>query len=139
MSPDGGCPSANTTCTPEVEYGALELHRRSQCLWGGGVKRHFFQTFNGSHASTSELCRGSRCLFASYGGETSPHRRRCLVWLQLANLLLFFWLLHFSLALEQCALAGAFASYYWAKRKPQDIPSCPLLLAFFRAIRSTQK
>lgn len=92
------------------------------------------QTFNRSDASVDELCQGSQCLFAFYGGETSYHRH--LFWLQLANLLLFFWLLNFSLALEQCSLAGAFACYYWAKRKPQDIPSCPLFLSFFRAIRS---
>uniref|UniRef100_H3BWP8 Choline transporter-like protein n=1 Tax=Tetraodon nigroviridis TaxID=99883 RepID=H3BWP8_TETNG len=104
VSPDVSCPSANTTCTPE--------------------------TFS---PSDGEPCRGSRCLFALYGGETSYHRH--LFWLQLANLLLFFWLLNFSLALEQCSLAGAFASYYWARRKPQDLPSCPLFLSFFRAIR----
>lgn len=31
VSPDVSCPSANTTCTPEVQYGALDLHLCSQC------------------------------------------------------------------------------------------------------------
>lgn len=93
-----------------------------------------FQTFNRSDIFKYDLCQGSRCLFAFYGGETYYHRY--LFWLQLSNLLLFFWLVNFSLALEQCSLAGAFASYYWANNKPWDIPSCPLFLSFFRAIRS---
>ncbi|ETN75733.1 hypothetical protein NECAME_03705 [Necator americanus] len=33
------------------------------------------------------------------------------------------------------SLAGAFASYYWAKNKPKDVPSFPVLRAFGRAIR----
>uniref|UniRef100_A0A674NQG3 Choline transporter-like protein n=1 Tax=Takifugu rubripes TaxID=31033 RepID=A0A674NQG3_TAKRU len=89
--------------------------------------------FNRSDISKYELCQGSQCLFAFYGGETSYHRY--VFWFQLSNLLLFFWLVNFSLALEQCSLAGAFASYYWSSKKPCDIPSCPLFLSFFRAIR----
>uniref|UniRef100_A0A674NUZ4 Choline transporter-like protein n=1 Tax=Takifugu rubripes TaxID=31033 RepID=A0A674NUZ4_TAKRU len=107
VSSEGSCPSANSTCTPEF--------------------------FNRSDISKYELCQGSQCLFAFYGGETSYHRY--VFWFQLSNLLLFFWLVNFSLALEQCSLAGAFASYYWSSKKPCDIPSCPLFLSFFRAIR----
>uniref|UniRef100_A0A8C9Z0V1 Choline transporter-like protein n=1 Tax=Sander lucioperca TaxID=283035 RepID=A0A8C9Z0V1_SANLU len=81
----------------------------------------------------SALCQASQCLFAFYGGETSYHRHLFL--LQVYNLLIFLWLLNFSLALEQCTLAGTFASYYWARRKPQDIPACPLFSSFSRAIR----
>ncbi|XP_070701125.1 choline transporter-like protein 5-A [Pempheris klunzingeri] len=107
MSPDVSCPYANSTCSPE--------------------------TFNRTNVSKSALCLGSQCLFAFYGGETSYHRYLFL--LQLSNLLIFLWLVNFSLALEQCTLAGTFASYYWARRKPQDIPPCPLFSAFSRAIR----
>uniref|UniRef100_A0A8D3CIV6 Choline transporter-like protein n=1 Tax=Scophthalmus maximus TaxID=52904 RepID=A0A8D3CIV6_SCOMX len=90
-------------------------------------------TFNRTNISTSALCLGSQCLFAFYGGETSYHRHLPL--LQLSNLLVFLWLVNFSLALEQCTLAGTFASYYWAKRKHQDIPACPLFSSFSRAVR----
>ncbi|XP_058486208.1 choline transporter-like protein 5-A [Solea solea] len=107
MSPDVTCPYANNTCRPE--------------------------TFNRTNISTSALCIGSQCLFAFYGGETSYHHHLFL--LQLFNLLVFLWLLNFSLALGQCSLAGAFASYYWAQRKPQDIPPCPLFSSFSRTIR----
>ncbi|KAI3375432.1 hypothetical protein L3Q82_021919, partial [Scortum barcoo] len=107
ISPDVGCSYANSTCNPE--------------------------TFSGTNISKSALCLGSQCLFAFYGGETSYHRYLSL--LQLSNLLVFLWLINFSLALEQCTLAGTFASYYWAKRKPQDIPQCPLFSSFSRAVR----
>ncbi|XP_010772735.1 choline transporter-like protein 5-A, partial [Notothenia coriiceps] len=90
-------------------------------------------SFNRSNVSTSASCQGSQCLFAFYGGETSYHRHLFL--LQLSNLLLCLWLINFSLALEQCTLAGTFASYYWARRKPQDIPPCPLFSSFSRALR----
>ncbi|TKS80455.1 Choline transporter-like protein 5-A [Collichthys lucidus] len=75
-----------------------------------------YWTFNQTNISTLAPCHGSQCLFAFYGGETSYHRN--LFQLQLSNLLVFLWLVNFSLALEQCTLAGTFASYYWAKRKP---------------------
>ncbi|KAM7378696.1 hypothetical protein PAMP_004301 [Pampus punctatissimus] len=91
------------------------------------------QTFNRSNISKAASCLGSQCLFAFYGGETSYHRHLFL--LQLSNLLIFLWLVNFSLAVEQCTLAGTFSSYYWAKRKPQDIPPCPLFSSFSRAIR----
>ncbi|XP_074544665.1 choline transporter-like protein 5-A isoform X2 [Halichoeres trimaculatus] len=107
MSPDVSCPQANSTCDPE--------------------------TFNRTQVSLSALCLGSQCLFAFYGGETTYHRYLFL--LQLSNLLIFLWLVNFSLALEQLTLAGAFASFYWARRKPQDIPPCPLYSSFSRAVR----
>uniref|UniRef100_A0AAX7TNT3 Choline transporter-like protein n=1 Tax=Astatotilapia calliptera TaxID=8154 RepID=A0AAX7TNT3_ASTCA len=37
--------------------------------------------------------------------------------------------------ITKCTLAGAFASYYWALKKPKDIPACPLYSSFSRAIR----
>uniref|UniRef100_A0A8C6TRS9 Choline transporter-like protein n=1 Tax=Neogobius melanostomus TaxID=47308 RepID=A0A8C6TRS9_9GOBI len=78
-------------------------------------------------------CMGSQCLFAFYGGETLLHRH--LPRLQLFNLLVLLWLLNFSLALQRCTLAGAFSSYYWAQRKPQDVPPCPLYSSFTRTLR----
>uniref|UniRef100_A0A673X4C4 Choline transporter-like protein n=1 Tax=Salmo trutta TaxID=8032 RepID=A0A673X4C4_SALTR len=82
---------------------------------------------------TCSVCPGSQCTFAFYGGESLYHRY--IFVLQLCNLLVFLWLVNFTIALGQCTLAGAFASYYWALRKPQDIPSCPLFSSFSRAVR----
>ncbi|XP_034874146.1 choline transporter-like protein 5 isoform X4 [Mirounga leonina] len=54
---------------------------------------------------------------------------------EMFNLFVFLWLINFVIALGQCALAGAFASYYWALKKPDDIPQYPVFTAFGRAIR----
>uniref|UniRef100_A0A4W5R1F6 Choline transporter-like protein n=1 Tax=Hucho hucho TaxID=62062 RepID=A0A4W5R1F6_9TELE len=83
--------------------------------------------------NVTKVCPGSQCTFAFYGGESLYHRY--IFVLQLGNLLVFLWLVNFTIALGQCTLAGAFASYYWALRKPQDIPSCPLFSSFSRAVR----
>ncbi|XP_062495527.1 choline transporter-like protein 2 isoform X2 [Pezoporus occidentalis] len=99
------CPFAGQTCTPE--------------------------TFNTSNVT--KQCPNAQCLFAFYGGETSYHRY--LIALQFFNLFMFFWLVNFVIALGQVTLAGAFASYYWAFKKPEDIPAFPLFSAFGRALR----
>lgn len=72
-------------------------------------------------------------MFAFYGGESVYHRY--ILVLHLCNLFVFLWLVNFTIALGQCTLAGAFASYYWALKKPSDIPACPLYSSFSRAIR----
>ncbi|KAF7692331.1 hypothetical protein HF521_009941 [Silurus meridionalis] len=105
MSSQPNCQHANLTCRPE--------------------------TFN--RTNITKQCPGAQCLFAFYGGESVYHRY--IIILQLCNLLIFLWLVNFTMALGQCTLAGAFASYYWAKRKPEDIPSCPVFFSFLRAIR----
>ncbi|XP_060889238.1 choline transporter-like protein 5-B isoform X1 [Labrus mixtus] len=81
----------------------------------------------------TKVCPGSQCMFAFYGGESVYHRY--ILVLHLCNLFAFLWLVNFTIALGQCTLAGAFASYYWALKKPGDIPACPLYSAFSRAIR----
>lgn len=89
------------------------------------------QTF--SQTNVTKVCRGSQCMFAFYGGESLYHRY--ILVLHLCNLFAFLWLVNFTIALGQCTLAGAFASYYWALKKPNDIPACPLYSSFSRAIR----
>ncbi|XP_069738525.1 choline transporter-like protein 2 isoform X2 [Phaenicophaeus curvirostris] len=102
---ESACPFAGQTCNPE--------------------------TFNTSNIT--KLCPTAQCLFAFYGGETAYHKY--LIALQFFNLFMFFWLANFVLALGQVTLAGAFASYYWAFKKPEDIPAFPLFSAFGRALR----
>lgn len=91
----------------------------------------FLQTF--SQTNITRVCPGSQCMFAFYGGESVYHRY--ILVLHLCNLFVFLWLVNFTMALGQCTLAGAFASYYWALKKPRDIPACPLCASFCRAIR----
>ncbi|XP_055975855.1 choline transporter-like protein 2 isoform X2 [Sorex fumeus] len=89
------------------------------------------ETFASSNES--RLCPGTYCQFAFYGGESGYHR--ALLGLQIFNAFMFFWLANFVLALGQVTLAGAFASYYWALNKPDDLPAFPLFSAFGRALR----
>ncbi|XP_069050100.1 choline transporter-like protein 5-B isoform X2 [Lepisosteus oculatus] len=105
MPTQPNCMYANLTCNPEI--------------------------FN--KTNVTKVCPGSQCTFAFYGGESLYHKY--ILVLQLCNLLVFLWLVNFVIALGQCTLAGAFASYYWALRKPADIPACPLFSSFGRAIR----
>ncbi|XP_067892680.1 choline transporter-like protein 5-B isoform X4 [Heterodontus francisci] len=105
MTNQGHCIYANRTCNPEI-----------------------FNTSN-----ITKLCPGAQCAFAFYGGESVYHKYIFI--LQICNLFVFLWLVNFSIALGQCTLAGAFASYYWAFKKPADIPTFPLLAAFGRSLR----
>ncbi|XP_041832994.1 choline transporter-like protein 2 [Melanotaenia boesemani] len=93
-------------------------------------------TCNPANYSTSPMktqCPNSQCLFAFYGGETAYHKY--LNGLQYYNFFLFFWCANFVTALGQMTLAGAFASYYWAFRKPADIPAFPVFSSMGRALR----
>ncbi|MEQ2201199.1 hypothetical protein XENOCAPTIV_008954, partial [Xenoophorus captivus] len=78
---------------------------------------------------------GYGCLFAFYGGETVYHKY--LIGLQFYNVFLFFWCANFVTALGQMTLAGAFASYYWAFNKPDDVPTLPVFASLGRSLRST--
>uniref|UniRef100_A0A8C8EQW8 Choline transporter-like protein n=1 Tax=Oncorhynchus tshawytscha TaxID=74940 RepID=A0A8C8EQW8_ONCTS len=61
--------------------------------------------------------------------------KRNLFNLQIYNVVAFLWCVNFVIAMGQCSLAGAFASYYWSLNKPSDIPTFPLSQAFIRTIR----
>ncbi|XP_046893884.1 choline transporter-like protein 2 isoform X3 [Hypomesus transpacificus] len=78
-------------------------------------------------------CPDSECLFALYGGETPYHKY--LIGLQFYNVFLFFWCANFVTALGQMTLAGAFASYYWAFVKPDDMPAFPVFSSLGRSLR----
>ncbi|XP_058890938.1 choline transporter-like protein 5 isoform X3 [Acipenser ruthenus] len=89
------------------------------------------ETFN--KTNVTKLCPRSQCTFAFYGGESLYHKYIFI--LQICNVFVFLWLVNFAIALGQCTLAGAFASYYWAFKKPGDVPAYPLFSSFGRAIR----
>uniref|UniRef100_A0A0P6JDY4 Choline transporter-like protein n=1 Tax=Heterocephalus glaber TaxID=10181 RepID=A0A0P6JDY4_HETGA len=78
-------------------------------------------------------CPGLMCVFQGYS-STGPGQRT-LFNLQVYGVLGLFWTINWVLALGQCVLAGAFASFYWAFHKPQDIPTFPLSAAFIRTLR----
>uniref|UniRef100_A0A4W5PBT0 Choline transporter-like protein n=1 Tax=Hucho hucho TaxID=62062 RepID=A0A4W5PBT0_9TELE len=58
-----------------------------------------------------------------------------LIGLQFYNVFLFFWCANFVTALGQMTLAGAFASYYWAFVKPDDMPAFPIFSSLGRSLR----
>uniref|UniRef100_A0A8C7FNF8 Choline transporter-like protein n=1 Tax=Oncorhynchus kisutch TaxID=8019 RepID=A0A8C7FNF8_ONCKI len=88
---------------------------------------------NFSTSSMKAECPDSKCLFAFYGGETVYHKY--LIGLQFYNVFLFFWCANFVTALGQMTLAGAFASYYWAFVKPDDMPAFPIFSSLGRSLR----
>ncbi|CAM4640095.1 unnamed protein product [Leuciscus chuanchicus] len=78
-------------------------------------------------------CASARCVFINYNTEGLFQKN--LFNLQIYNVVAFLWCVNFVIALGHCTLAGAFASYYWAFRKPADIPTFPLSQSFMRALR----
>uniref|UniRef100_A0A672TAX2 Choline transporter-like protein n=1 Tax=Sinocyclocheilus grahami TaxID=75366 RepID=A0A672TAX2_SINGR len=94
-----------------------------------------YKVFNTTECMYSrDTCKPEvSCLFAFYGGETLYHKY--LILFQFYNLFLFFWCANFVTALGQVTLAGAFASYYWAFKKPDDIPAYPVFNSLGRALR----
>ena len=55
------------------------------------------------------------CLFAKYKENVY------LLNIQIYHLFGWLWGWQFLVAFTECSLAGAFASYYWARKKPQVI------------------
>ncbi|KAM7372450.1 hypothetical protein PAMP_009614 [Pampus punctatissimus] len=96
-------------------------------------KKYLYLPQNYTTSPMKAQCPDSECLFAFYGGETAYHKY--LIVLQFFNVFLFFWCANFVTALGQMTLAGAFASYYWAFVKPDDMPAFPLFSALGRSLR----
>uniref|UniRef100_A0A667X646 Choline transporter-like protein n=1 Tax=Myripristis murdjan TaxID=586833 RepID=A0A667X646_9TELE len=78
-------------------------------------------------------CPSASCIFIKYNDEGLLQRN--LFNLQIYNVVAFLWCANFVIALGQCTLAGAFASYYWAFNKPNDIPMFPVSAGFMRSLR----
>lgn len=78
-------------------------------------------------------CPSAHCIFIKYNNESLFQNN--LSKLQIYNAVAFLWLANFVIALGQCTLAGAFASYYWAYTKPKDIPMFPVTASFIRSLR----
>ncbi|XP_071356487.1 choline transporter-like protein 4 [Trachinotus anak] len=78
-------------------------------------------------------CPSASCIFIKYNDEGLFQRN--LFNLQIYNVVAFLWCVNFVIALGQCTLAGAFASYYWAFNKPDDIPMFPVCGGFMRSLR----
>ncbi|KAM8972489.1 choline transporter-like protein 2 [Pelodytes ibericus] len=106
-----------------------KVFNQTQCEFAGNTCNP--ETFNSTNVT--RLCPEARCLFAFYGGETYYHKY--LIVFQIYNAFMFLWLANFVIALGQVTLAGAFASYYWAFKKPDDMPAFPIFSSLGRALR----
>ncbi|XP_071802094.1 choline transporter-like protein 2 [Asterias amurensis] len=87
------------------------------------------QTVIDCNPETFDNSTGASCMFSSYKLPSY------IIYLQFYNLFGLFWMMEFVVALGQVALSGAFASYFWAYHKPQDIPTLPLWGGLYRALR----
>ncbi|MGH0166218.1 UNVERIFIED_CONTAM: hypothetical protein FKN15_050537 [Acipenser sinensis] len=104
----------------------LSLHART-----AKPVHKILRTFNTTNIT--KACPDAKCIFAFYGGETYYHKY--LIFFQFYNVFLFFWCANFVTALGQVTLAGAFASFYWAFKKPDDMPAFPIFTSLGRALR----
>uniref|UniRef100_A0A665UFL6 Choline transporter-like protein n=1 Tax=Echeneis naucrates TaxID=173247 RepID=A0A665UFL6_ECHNA len=95
-------------------------------------------SINGTNFSSSDYpgCPSARCIFIKYDDESLLQKN--LFNLQIYNAVAFLWCVNFVIALGQCTLAGAFASYYWAFNKPDDIPMFPVSGGFIRSLRRSK-
>ncbi|CAB4032448.1 Choline transporter 4, partial [Paramuricea clavata] len=69
------------------------------------------------------------CVLAGY--ETNKNLNRMAVY----HFFGWLWMMNFVIALGECVLAGAFASWYFAFHKPDDVPALPVLSALGRTLR----
>lgn len=84
---------------------------------------------NGSAQAIASGISGLRCQFTQY--VANQHLSR----LQIYNFIGLIWGTFFIVGLGQVALAAAFASYYWAFRKPQDVPFFAVLNGLWITVR----
>lgn len=79
--------------------------------------------------SVSSSLSNKTCNFVDFTSDEHLFR------MQVYHLFGWFWVMNFIIALGQCVLAGAFASYYWAWDKKTDIPKFAVTASFFRTLR----
>ncbi|KAJ7334391.1 hypothetical protein OS493_014702 [Desmophyllum pertusum] len=83
-----------------------------------------YKTFESMHPNTS-----ASCVLAGYMENVHLFR------MQVFHFFGWLWIMNFIIALGQCVLAGAFASWYFAFHKPEDIPALPIISSFRRTLR----
>ncbi|XP_076436221.1 choline transporter-like protein 2 [Babylonia areolata] len=114
-----------TSAVYVASMGSGEFYSNSTNTTKDGINYYLTRIPCDSNDSTL----GSLCDFVKYGGD------EYIIPMQVFMLFMFLWIMNFFVALSQMTLAGAFASYYWAFNKPDDIPAFPLTAALWRSVR----
>lgn len=81
-------------------------------------------TFETKYPNTS-----ASCIMAGFNQNVHLFR------MQVFHFFGWLWIMNFIIALGQCVLAGAFASWYFAFHKPDDVPALPIISSFWRTLR----
>lgn len=123
------------------------LHLLLFAFWGsvavylassGTADFKYMNLTDGNYSMTTQSCSLKepnktlsqlRCQFTQY--VANQHLSR----LQIYNFIGLIWGMFFIVGLGQVALAAAFASYYWAFRKPQDVPFFAVLHGLWITLR----
>ncbi|KAL3184063.1 hypothetical protein MRX96_006174 [Rhipicephalus microplus] len=123
------------------------LHLLLFAFWGsvavylassGTAEFKYMNMTHGNNSLTTQSCSAQdfnktlshlRCQFTQY--VANQHLSR----LQIYNFIGLIWGMFFIVGLGQVALAAAFASYYWAFRKPQDVPFFAVLHGLWITVR----
>ncbi|ELT97196.1 hypothetical protein CAPTEDRAFT_153937 [Capitella teleta] len=92
------------------------------------TQKYITEVISSIPCSPDNTTAGDICSFVKYGGEYT-------LYLQIFQLFMWLWVMNFIVALSQMVLAGAFASYYWAFKKPQDLPLFPVSASVWRSFR----
>ncbi|RWS10489.1 choline transporter-like protein 5 [Dinothrombium tinctorium] len=100
--------------------------RKTYRIYGGEDKTKVGLTCN---PVTFNNNTDAQCLFYQYYNDD------ILTYAQLFNLFMVLWVLFFISGFCRVSLAGAFAAYYWAFNKPDDIPPFPVVKGAYRALR----
>ncbi|XP_073243444.1 choline transporter-like protein 4 isoform X2 [Porites lutea] len=82
------------------------------------------ETFEQTYPNTS-----ASCVLAGF--QENVHLFR----MQIFHFFGWLWIMNFIIALGQCVLAGAFASWYFAYHKPDDVPALPIISSLWRTLR----
>jgi len=118
---------ATYTATAAVPiYRVVEKNASGWSAVAEGDECNIAEWNNETHASyedTSKICVLDKFV-DDYGWTNST------IIVQLIHLFGFYWSVNLVTGIGQVTLAGVYAIWYFARRKPQDIPKMPLIMAF---------
>lgn len=119
-----GGPNHGMACHPK-------LFNNNRSLTGAAQRRPnqvFFSNTNAASINNSNDIIKPQCVMSQ------PLNRQHVWKYHAFNVFATLWMVHFISGISQTTLAGAFASYYWAYRKPHDVPFFAVTASFCRVL-----